>query len=135
MIDDAYEGEVHVTIIATGFSQTFEDGLLGGRIPEPRAAVVSDRGGNGAGGGERSARGGAFRPAERAGGAIGGAWAPPAREEPAPAADEGAAGGGGAAGGSVADLLREIEAARRAGDGPAGGEERKGNSGRGRWPF
>lgn len=31
VIDDAYEGEIHVTIIATGFNQTFEDQLLSGR--------------------------------------------------------------------------------------------------------
>ena len=30
VIDDQYEGEVHVTIIATGFSQTFEQNLLSG---------------------------------------------------------------------------------------------------------
>ena len=35
VIDDAYEGEIHVTIIATGFEQTFEDNLLSGRVPEP----------------------------------------------------------------------------------------------------
>ena len=27
-MDDAYEGEIHVTIIATGFAQSFEDQLL-----------------------------------------------------------------------------------------------------------
>lgn len=32
VIDDQYEGEVHVTIIATGFSQTFEENLLSGKI-------------------------------------------------------------------------------------------------------
>lgn len=31
VIDDAYEGEIHVTIIATGFSQTFEENLWGGK--------------------------------------------------------------------------------------------------------
>lgn len=35
VIDDAYEGEVHVTIIATGFAQSFEDQILTGK------AVVS----------------------------------------------------------------------------------------------
>ena len=35
VIDDAYEGEIHVTIIATGFEQTFEENLLSGRVPEP----------------------------------------------------------------------------------------------------
>lgn len=33
VIDDQYEGEIHVTIIATGFSQTFEENLLSGRVP------------------------------------------------------------------------------------------------------
>lgn len=32
VIDDAYEGEVHVTIIATGFSQSFEDQILNGKV-------------------------------------------------------------------------------------------------------
>ncbi|DBA90901.1 hypothetical protein WJX77_002799 [Trebouxia sp. C0004] len=32
VIDDQYEGEVHVTIIATGFSQTFEQNLLSGNV-------------------------------------------------------------------------------------------------------
>jgi cell division protein FtsZ len=31
VIDDQYEGEIHVTIIATGFEQTFEENLLSGR--------------------------------------------------------------------------------------------------------
>lgn len=33
VIEDQYEGEVHVTIIATGFSQTFEENLLAGKTP------------------------------------------------------------------------------------------------------
>ena len=33
VIEDQYEGEVHVTIIATGFSQSFEEGLLQGKTP------------------------------------------------------------------------------------------------------
>lgn len=33
VIDDQYEGEIHVTIIATGFSQTFEENLLSGKTP------------------------------------------------------------------------------------------------------
>jgi len=33
VIDDAYAGEVHVTIIATGFAQSFEEGLLSGKTP------------------------------------------------------------------------------------------------------
>ena len=32
VIDDQYEGEVHVTIIATGFSATFEDNILSGKV-------------------------------------------------------------------------------------------------------
>ncbi|KAK9823837.1 hypothetical protein WJX72_005852 [[Myrmecia] bisecta] len=44
VIDDQYEGEVHVTIIATGFAQTFEDNLLHGKgMAEPPA--VSGNGG------------------------------------------------------------------------------------------
>jgi cell division protein FtsZ len=35
VIDDAYEGEVHVTIIATGFSATFEDNILSGKVVRP----------------------------------------------------------------------------------------------------
>ncbi|KAL4854507.1 Cell division protein FtsZ 1 [Chlorella vulgaris] len=35
VIDDQYEGEIHVTIIATGFSQTFEDNLWGGKSSAP----------------------------------------------------------------------------------------------------
>ena len=35
VIDEQYDGEIHVTIIATGFSQTFEENLLQGK------AVVS----------------------------------------------------------------------------------------------
>lgn len=31
VIDDLYEGEVHVTIIATGFAQSFEDQILNGK--------------------------------------------------------------------------------------------------------
>ena len=37
VIDDAYEGEVHVTIIATGFSATFEDNILSGKVVRPTA--------------------------------------------------------------------------------------------------
>ena len=36
VIDDQYEGEVHVTIIATGFNPTFEENILQGK------AVVSN---------------------------------------------------------------------------------------------
>jgi cell division protein FtsZ len=35
VIDDQYEGEIHVTIIATGFSQTFEDNLWGTKSAAP----------------------------------------------------------------------------------------------------
>jgi len=38
VIDDAYEGEVHVTIIATGFSATFEDNILSGKVVRPSMA-------------------------------------------------------------------------------------------------
>lgn len=31
VIDEQYDGEIHVTIIATGFSQTFEENLLQGK--------------------------------------------------------------------------------------------------------
>ena len=31
VIDDQYEGEIHVTIIATGFNQSFEDAILSGK--------------------------------------------------------------------------------------------------------
>ena len=48
VIDDAYEGEIHVTIIATGFEQSFEDNLLSGRVPEP--VVSSEPADVGAGG-------------------------------------------------------------------------------------
>lgn len=32
VIDDAYDGEVHVTIIATGFTPSFEDNILAGKV-------------------------------------------------------------------------------------------------------
>lgn len=38
VIEDQYEGEVHVTIIATGFSQSFEENLLAGKTPVSAAA-------------------------------------------------------------------------------------------------
>jgi cell division protein FtsZ len=38
VIDDQYEGEIHVTIIATGFSQTFEENLWGGGKSQPVAS-------------------------------------------------------------------------------------------------
>ncbi|KAL6768576.1 FTSZ1 [Auxenochlorella protothecoides x Auxenochlorella symbiontica] len=41
VIDDAYEGEIHVTIIATGFNQTFEDQLLSGRSVLPAQPDLS----------------------------------------------------------------------------------------------
>ena len=45
VIDSAYEGEVHVTIIATGFTQSFEENLLSGKavvrdLPGSTIAVV-----------------------------------------------------------------------------------------------
>ncbi len=49
VIDDQYEGEVHVTIIATGFSQTFEENLLTGKGMADPPAVTGNpvsRGGN-----------------------------------------------------------------------------------------
>jgi cell division GTPase FtsZ len=32
VIDNDYEGEIHVTIIATGFEPTYEEGLLTGKV-------------------------------------------------------------------------------------------------------
>eukprot|EP00889_Picochlorum_renovo_P005957 jgi/Picre1/32987/NNA_008314.t1 len=53
VIDDQYEGEIHVTIIATGFSHTFEENLLSGRVPaateEPTREAASDVGGSAGG--------------------------------------------------------------------------------------
>lgn len=43
VIDDQYEGEIHVTIIATGFSQTFEDNLWGGKSSLPTTAAPEMR--------------------------------------------------------------------------------------------
>lgn len=39
VVDDRYDGEIHVTIIATGFSQSFQETLLG----DPKATKVGDR--------------------------------------------------------------------------------------------
>ncbi|KAK4753044.1 hypothetical protein SAY87_021842 [Trapa incisa] len=39
VVDDRYNGEIHVTIIATGFSQSFQKNLLG----DPKATKVSDK--------------------------------------------------------------------------------------------
>lgn len=39
VVDDRYNGEIHVTIIATGFSQSFQKTLL----TDPRAAKLVDR--------------------------------------------------------------------------------------------
>lgn len=39
VVDDRYNGEVHVTIIATGFSQSFQKTLL----TDPRAAKLVDK--------------------------------------------------------------------------------------------
>ncbi|GMH05777.1 hypothetical protein Nepgr_007617 [Nepenthes gracilis] len=43
VVDDRYNGEIHVTIIATGFSQSFQKTLL----TDPRAAKLVDRVGSG----------------------------------------------------------------------------------------
>lgn len=39
VVDERYNGEIHVTIIATGFSQSFQKTLLG----DPKASKVSDK--------------------------------------------------------------------------------------------
>lgn len=39
VVDDRYNGEIHVTIIATGFSQSFQKILL----TDPKAAKLVDR--------------------------------------------------------------------------------------------
>lgn len=39
VVDDRYTGEIHVTIIATGFSQSFQKKLLA----DPRAAKLLDK--------------------------------------------------------------------------------------------
>jgi len=39
VVDDRYTGEIHVTIIATGFSQSFQKKLL----TDPRAAKLLDK--------------------------------------------------------------------------------------------
>lgn len=35
VIDDQYEGEVHVTIVATGFEPAFEDQIIAGKVKSP----------------------------------------------------------------------------------------------------
>lgn len=42
VIDDKYEGQIHVTIIATGFTQSFEDGILNGQVDHahPRKTLL-----------------------------------------------------------------------------------------------
>lgn len=67
VVDDAYEGELHVTIIATGFSQQYEDQLL-----NRTAGTAPARGAGGAGGQPAAPRGG------NGGGAAPGGGAPPA---------------------------------------------------------
>lgn len=47
VIDDQYEGEVHVTIIATGFSQTFEENLLSGKVVAEAPAPPPTQSGQG----------------------------------------------------------------------------------------
>lgn len=44
VIDDQYEGEIHVTIIATGFSQTFEENLWSGKALAPEPIRVQNNG-------------------------------------------------------------------------------------------
>lgn len=39
VVDERYNGEIHVTIIATGFTQSFQKNLL----TDPRGAKVSDK--------------------------------------------------------------------------------------------
>ena len=39
VVDDRYNGEIHVTIIATGFSQSFQKKLL----TDPKAAKLIDK--------------------------------------------------------------------------------------------
>ena len=36
VINDQYDGKLHVTIIATGFSATFEDDILSGKLVRSR---------------------------------------------------------------------------------------------------
>jgi cell division protein FtsZ len=49
VVDDAYEGEIHVTIIATGFAQSFEDQLLNRAAGmKPQGAARGAAGGVGA---------------------------------------------------------------------------------------
>lgn len=42
VVDERYNGEIHVTIIATGFTQSFQKTLL----TDPRAAKLSDKASN-----------------------------------------------------------------------------------------
>ena len=48
VIDDQYEGEIHVTIIATGFSQNYEEAVLTGKAmdvpPTPSPSATSGSG-------------------------------------------------------------------------------------------
>lgn len=48
VIDDQYEGEIHVTIIATGFSQNYEEAVLTGKAmdvpPTPSPSPTSSSG-------------------------------------------------------------------------------------------
>jgi cell division protein FtsZ len=76
VIDDQYEGEIHVTIIATGFEQTFEENLLSGRLP---AAATVRAGAGGAAAAAAAAAGGGW-----GGGGGGSLGEIAARREPAP---------------------------------------------------
>lgn len=42
VVDERYNGEIHVTIIATGFTQSFQKTLL----TDPRGAKLSDKAGS-----------------------------------------------------------------------------------------
>ena len=46
VIDDQYEGEIHVTIIATGFSQNYEEAVLTGKAMDvpPTPSTTSNSG-------------------------------------------------------------------------------------------
>jgi len=75
VVDDAYEGELHVTIIATGFAQSYEDQILNRAAGRPA-------GGGGSGGRGVADRGGGDRRAPSRGGGDRGGYEeapPPAR--------------------------------------------------------
>eukprot|EP00208_Stichococcus_sp_RCC1054_P001726 CAMPEP_0206135700 /NCGR_PEP_ID=MMETSP1473-20131121/973_1 /ASSEMBLY_ACC=CAM_ASM_001109 /TAXON_ID=1461547 /ORGANISM="Stichococcus sp, Strain RCC1054" /LENGTH=406 /DNA_ID=CAMNT_0053527739 /DNA_START=121 /DNA_END=1338 /DNA_ORIENTATION=+ len=43
VIDDQYEGEVHVTIVATGFEPAFEDQIIAGKVEQTPAVLSAAR--------------------------------------------------------------------------------------------